>query len=52
MIPPHLRQNRLAESIPNAQKIIFKDEGHGMVGEIPEKVFKTMMMFLEQLSCR
>jgi 3-oxoadipate enol-lactonase len=45
-------QHRLAESILNAQKLVFKDEGHGMVGENPDAVLKAMLSFLEQLPGR
>jgi len=43
-------QHRLAAVIPNAKKIIFEDEGHGMVEENPKAVFRAMMFFLEQHS--
>ena len=42
-------QHQLADIIPNAHKIVFDDEGHGMVIENPEAVFKAMSSFIEQL---
>ena len=46
---PLAMQHKLAELIPNAQKIVFEGEGHGLAGENPEAVFKAMFSFLEQL---
>jgi pimeloyl-ACP methyl ester carboxylesterase len=43
-------QHQIAETIPNAQKVVFEDEGHGMVGEAPERVFGAMRSFLDELS--
>jgi pimeloyl-ACP methyl ester carboxylesterase len=43
-------QHRLADTLPNAEKVVFEDEGHMMGAEIPEDVFTAMNAFLEQLS--
>ena len=43
-------QHRLADTLPNAEKVVFEGEGHMMGAEIPEDVFTAMNAFLEQLS--
>jgi len=42
-------QHRLADTLPNAEEVIFEDEGHMMGAEISEDVFTAMSAFLVQL---
>ena len=42
-------QHRLADTLPNAEKVVFEDEGHMMGAEISDDVFTAMNAFLEQL---
>jgi len=41
------RQHRLADALPNGEKVVFDDAGHMMALEIPEEVFGAMCNFLE-----
>jgi pimeloyl-ACP methyl ester carboxylesterase len=43
-------QHRLADTLPNAKKVVFEGEGHMMGVEIPEDVFTAMNAFLQELS--
>ncbi len=42
------RQHRLADALPNGEKVVFDDAGHMMALEIPEEVFGAMNSFLER----
>jgi branched-chain amino acid transport system permease protein len=42
-------QHQIADTIPHAKKIVFEGEGHGIVGEIPGRVFQAMHSFLEEV---
>jgi len=43
-------QHRLADTLPNAEKVVFEGEGHMMGAEISEDVFTAMNAFLALLS--
>jgi pimeloyl-ACP methyl ester carboxylesterase len=45
-------QHQIADTIPHAKKIVFEGEGHGIVGEIPGRVFEAMRSFVEEQSDR
>ncbi len=41
------KQISLAKIIPQARKIVFKEEGHGVVNENPDEVQKAILSFIE-----
>ena len=47
-IPPKL-QHQMADMIPTAEKMVYPDEGHGVVAENPEQVMKDMVAFFNTL---
>ncbi|MFC1535392.1 alpha/beta fold hydrolase [Thermodesulfobacteriota bacterium] len=46
---PVNRQHRLADTLPNAEKIVFNNQGHAMIAEIPKEVFQSVYQFTEKL---
>jgi pimeloyl-ACP methyl ester carboxylesterase len=42
------RQHRLADDLPNGEKVVFEDAGHMMALEIPQDVFGAMSAFLQR----
>jgi pimeloyl-ACP methyl ester carboxylesterase len=47
-VPPD-QQVKLADTIPNAKKIIYKGEGHMVTAEKQELVLKDILRFLDDV---